>query len=161
MPFHRFYCSPNLYTKEEKQAIAQAITKFYSKLPPFLVLVNFIDVDKDSFYVGGEPNDHYLRINVQHSANPVQGYVDILYCATISRPWVEAYEKVIEPFTKGKGIGWELQMTNDDPTFWNANGMHVPPFLSEDFMKWKELNRPVEWEHAVETKAGGLNSGET
>ncbi|KAJ3795496.1 putative oxalocrotonate tautomerase, partial [Lentinula aff. detonsa] len=121
MPFHRFYCSPNLYTKEEKQAIAQAITKFYSRLPPFLVLVNFIDVDKDNFYVGGEPNDKYLRINVQHSANPVQTYVPMHFLEAISfhlimcnycrRAWVEAYEKALEPFTKGKGIGWELQMT--------------------------------------------------
>ncbi|KAJ3811304.1 putative oxalocrotonate tautomerase [Lentinula novae-zelandiae] len=110
MPFHRFYCSPNLYTREEKQAIAQTITKYYAKLPPFLVLVSFIDVDKDSFYVGGEPNDRYLRINVQHSADPVQGYV-------VSRPWIEGYEKALEPFTKGKGIGWELQMTNDDVSF--------------------------------------------
>ncbi|KAJ4472944.1 putative oxalocrotonate tautomerase, partial [Lentinula aciculospora] len=101
MPFHCFYCSPNLYTKEEKQAIAQTITKFYAKLPPFLVLVNFIDVDKDNFYVGGVPNDKYLRINVQHSADPVQG---------CRRAWVKAYEKAIEPWTKGKGIGWELQM---------------------------------------------------
>ncbi|KAJ3713254.1 putative oxalocrotonate tautomerase [Lentinula guzmanii] len=149
MPFHRFYCSPNLYTKEEKQAIAQAITKFYSRLPPFLVLVNFIDVDKDNFYVGGEPNDRYLRINVQHSANPVQ-----------TRAWVEAYEKALEPFTKGKGIGWELQMTNEDPLFWNANGMHVPPFLSEDYMKWKELNRPVEWGTAVELEEAGSKKDE-
>ncbi|KAJ3722482.1 putative oxalocrotonate tautomerase [Lentinula raphanica] len=149
MPFHQFYCSPNLYTKEEKQAISQAITRFYAKLPAFLVLVTFIDVDRDSFYVGGEPNDRYLRINVQHSADPVQG-----------RPWVEAYEKVIEPFTKGKGIGWELQMVNDDPLYWNVNGMHVPPFLSEDYMKWKELNRAVEWKHAVESKDAGLKSGD-
>ncbi|KAF8830852.1 hypothetical protein HHX47_DHR2000776 [Lentinula edodes] len=135
MPFHCFYCSPNLYTREEKQAIAQTITKYYAKLPPFLVLVSFIDVDKDSFYVGGEPNDRYLRINVQHSADPVQG-----------RPWIEGYEKALEPFTKGKGIGWELQMTNDDPALWGVNGMRVPPFLSEDYMKWMELNRAVEWE---------------
>ncbi|KAJ3982021.1 putative oxalocrotonate tautomerase [Lentinula detonsa] len=71
MPFHRFYCSSNLFTKEEKQAIAKAITSFYHFLPPFLVIVNFIDVDKDNFYVGGEPNDRYIRINVTQSANPV------------------------------------------------------------------------------------------
>ncbi|KAJ3887092.1 putative oxalocrotonate tautomerase [Lentinula edodes] len=106
MPFHCFYCSPNLFTKEEKQAIAQTITRFYSRLPSFLVLVNFIDVDKDEFYVGGEPKDRHLRINVQQSANPVQG-----------RSWVDAYEKALEPFTKKKGIDWELQMTNEDVSF--------------------------------------------
>ncbi|KAH7874135.1 uncharacterized protein C8R40DRAFT_1070290 [Lentinula edodes] len=62
------------------------------------------------------------------------------------RSWVDAYEKALEPFTKKKGIDWELQMTNEDPLLWNANGMRVPPFLSEDYMKWKELNRAVDWE---------------
>ncbi|KAJ3863647.1 putative oxalocrotonate tautomerase enzyme-domain-containing protein [Lentinula novae-zelandiae] len=106
MPFHRFYCSPNLYTTEEKHAIAQAVTKFYSFLPPFLVIVNFIDVDQDNFYVSGEPNDKYLRINVTQSANPVP-----------DRAWVESWEKAIEPFTKGKGIDYELQMSNEDVSF--------------------------------------------
>ncbi|KAJ3873814.1 putative oxalocrotonate tautomerase [Lentinula edodes] len=139
MPFHRFYCSPNLYTTEEKRAIAQAVTKFYSFLPPFLVIVNFIDVEKDNFYVSGEPNDKYLRINVTQSANPVP-----------DRAWVESWEKAIEPFTKGKGIDYELQMSNEDPLLWSVNGLSVPPFLSEDFMTWKKLNRPVAWKYSAD-----------
>ncbi|KAF9058886.1 putative oxalocrotonate tautomerase [Rhodocollybia butyracea] len=107
MPFHRFYCSPNLYTKEEKQAIAQAIVKFYANLPPFLVIVNFIEVEKDNFYVGGESTDRFLRINVQHSAHNAQDTKE-------KRDWMDGYEKAIEPFTKGKGINWELQITNAD-----------------------------------------------
>ncbi|KAJ4472945.1 putative oxalocrotonate tautomerase enzyme-domain-containing protein [Lentinula aciculospora] len=121
MPFHCFYCSPNLYTKEEKHAIAKAVTSFYSILPPFLVIVNFIDVDKDNFYVGGEPNDRYLRINVTQSANPVT-----------DRAWLESWEKAIEPFTKGKGIDYELQMSNEDvscfcPVTWRK-GTYRDPF---------------------------------
>ncbi|KAJ3759568.1 putative oxalocrotonate tautomerase [Lentinula raphanica] len=140
MPFHRFYCSPNLFTKEDKQGIAKAITNFYHFLPPFLVIVNFIDVDKDSFYVGGEPNDRYVRINVTQSANPVP-----------DRAWVEAWEKAIEPFTKAKGIDYELQMGNEDPSLWSVNGLSIPPFLGEDWMIWKKLNKPVEWKKSEES----------
>ncbi|KAJ3841255.1 putative oxalocrotonate tautomerase [Lentinula raphanica] len=140
MPFHRFYCSPNLFTKEDKQGIAKAITNFYHFLPPFLVIVNFIDVDKDGFYVGGEPNDRYVRINVTQSANPVP-----------DRAWVEAWEKAIEPFTKAKGIDYELQMGNEDPSLWSVNGLSIPPFLGEDWMIWKKLNKPVEWKKSEES----------
>lgn len=61
MPFHRLYCSPNLYTKEEKHEIARAITGVYTRLPPFYVVVNFIEVEKDNFFVSGEPEDRFFE----------------------------------------------------------------------------------------------------
>ncbi|KAE9404795.1 hypothetical protein BT96DRAFT_813206 [Gymnopus androsaceus JB14] len=107
MPFHRWYCSPNLYTKEEKQAIATAITGIYSFLPPFYVIVNFIEVDKDSCFVGGESSDNFLRVDVQHLANTMQTVEE-------KREFMKAYEKVLEPFTKGKGINWEVGVSLED-----------------------------------------------
>ena len=50
------------------QAIAEGITNVYKVLPKFYVVVVFIDVDKDSFYIGGKPNDRFVRINSQHLA---------------------------------------------------------------------------------------------
>ncbi|KAE9404793.1 hypothetical protein BT96DRAFT_916673 [Gymnopus androsaceus JB14] len=140
MPFHRWYCSPNLYTKEEKQAIATAITGIYSPvLPAFYVTINFIEVDKDNYFVAGEPTDRFLRIEVQHLARSI-----------------ETYEKAIEPYTKCKGINWELQISNEDPVFWNQNGIRPPPFNTEPFRVWKEGNKPVEWsESELEEGAWG------
>jgi len=68
MPFHRIYYPPELYTPEEKQAMAKAIMECYKKLPGFFVIVNFIDVGKDDFYVGGERNQRFVRIVVHHLA---------------------------------------------------------------------------------------------
>ena len=68
MPLHRLYVPPNLYSAEDKSTIGDAITKVYSMLPAFYVVVLFINVDKEDFYVGGKRNDNFVRISVQHLA---------------------------------------------------------------------------------------------
>ena len=50
------------------QAIAERITTVYSLLPKFYVVVVFIDVDQDSFFIGGSHNDSFVRIVSQHLA---------------------------------------------------------------------------------------------
>jgi phenylpyruvate tautomerase PptA (4-oxalocrotonate tautomerase family) len=68
MPLHRLYVPPKLYSAEEKSAIAEAITKVYSNLPAFYVVVLFISVDKEDYYVGGRRSDNFVRISVEHIA---------------------------------------------------------------------------------------------
>lgn len=68
MPLHRIYVPPKLYSAEEKSAIGDAITKVYSTLPAFYVVVLFISVDKEDFYVGGKRSDNFIRISVEHIA---------------------------------------------------------------------------------------------
>ncbi|KAJ3872219.1 putative oxalocrotonate tautomerase [Lentinula edodes] len=140
MPFHRFYCSANLYSKEEKQAIARSITELYARvpIPRFYVVVNFIEVGQDDCYVGGEPNTKFLRICVQHLARNLQTVEE-------KRNFMERYEKTLEPYTKDKGIDWEVQISNEDPLFWNLNGICPPPFGSESYQMWVKVNKPVEW----------------
>ena len=50
------------------QAIAEGITAVYKQLPKFYVVVAFIDTDEDSFYIGGKPNNRFVRIVTQHLA---------------------------------------------------------------------------------------------
>ena len=50
------------------QAIAERITAVYKILPKFYVVVVFIETDKDSFYIGGKPNDRFVRVVTQHVA---------------------------------------------------------------------------------------------
>jgi phenylpyruvate tautomerase PptA (4-oxalocrotonate tautomerase family) len=69
MPFHRIYCPPDLYTREEKDALAKAIMDCYKRLPKFYVIVNFIHVENDDFYIGGERSDgRFVRFLVHHLA---------------------------------------------------------------------------------------------
>ncbi|KAJ3830701.1 putative oxalocrotonate tautomerase [Lentinula raphanica] len=154
MPFHRFYCTANLYTKAEKQAIARSITDLYAKvpIPRFYVVINFIEVGEDNYYVSGEPAGRFVRIHVQHLARNLQTFEE-------KREFMERYEKVLEPFTKGKCIDWEVQVSNEDPVFWNWNGVRPPPFDSEAeaYQNWYDINKPVEWSEGGIAKKDGEN----
>lgn len=70
MPLHRFYVPRNLYTAEDKEAIAAAVTRIYTSfgLPAFYVVVLFISVDIDDYFVGAKKTDKFLRISIQHIA---------------------------------------------------------------------------------------------
>jgi phenylpyruvate tautomerase PptA (4-oxalocrotonate tautomerase family) len=51
------------------QAIAQRVTELYGKfMPKFYVVVVFLDVEPDSFYIGGKSNTRFVRIVSQHLA---------------------------------------------------------------------------------------------
>ena len=77
MPLHRFYVPPGLYTAEDKAKLSEAITAIYVGIPRFYVVVIFIEVDKDNFYVGGKPTDNFVRILIHHLARQFSKYVII------------------------------------------------------------------------------------
>jgi phenylpyruvate tautomerase PptA (4-oxalocrotonate tautomerase family) len=56
------------FSAADKQAIAQRITSIYKALPKFYVGVVFQEIPKDSFFIGGEPADDFVRIWVDHIA---------------------------------------------------------------------------------------------
>jgi phenylpyruvate tautomerase PptA (4-oxalocrotonate tautomerase family) len=84
MPLHRFYVPPNLYSAEDKAAIAEAITEVYPRLPAFYVVVLFINIDKESYFVGGKRNESFVRIAVQHVARQFPEYVLSIYWMEMS-----------------------------------------------------------------------------
>ena len=56
MPLHRLfvpYVPHNLYSAEDKLAMAETITKVYGHLPPFYVVMVFVNFDSEDYYVGG------------------------------------------------------------------------------------------------------------
>jgi len=66
MPLHRFYIPRNTYSKEDKAALGKAITDIYDFLPTFYVVVLFIEVDKEDYFVGGKAVDNFVRVVVHH-----------------------------------------------------------------------------------------------
>jgi hypothetical protein len=68
MPLHRFFTPKGLYSADEKAAISKAVTGVYRTLPEFYVVVLFIELDADSFFVGGLPKNNFLRIAAEHYA---------------------------------------------------------------------------------------------
>ncbi|EEB95805.1 hypothetical protein MPER_05170, partial [Moniliophthora perniciosa FA553] len=59
------------------------------------------------------------------------------------RDFMDRYEKAIASWTKDKGIDWEIQISNEDPVFWNMNGFRPPLAGSEAVELWKKEGRPV------------------
>ncbi|CUA68947.1 hypothetical protein RSOLAG22IIIB_08200 [Rhizoctonia solani] len=141
MPMHRIYTTPGLYSPTEKKALAEAITKIYQGLglPAFYVVVLFLDLPKDSFYIGGETNDNFVRFNVQHVAKAFPDKESKL-------GYMKAYEAVLKPFTADKGVDWEVNIDEADPLTWNINGMSPPAFGSEGHKLWVGLNKAVPFE---------------
>jgi phenylpyruvate tautomerase PptA (4-oxalocrotonate tautomerase family) len=66
MPLHVIHTAKGVLAPEDKEAIAAAITKVYSQLPPFYVVVTFYE--SDFFFIGGKHNNKFVRIVTQHLA---------------------------------------------------------------------------------------------
>lgn len=104
MPLHRIYTTVGLYTTAEKHSMSKAITSLYDQtLPVFYVVVAFVDLPADSFFIGGEPNPKFARINVQHIARHFKDKSNKL-------GFMQLYENAIKPFTAEKGIDWEVAL---------------------------------------------------
>ncbi|KAF8208945.1 putative oxalocrotonate tautomerase [Mycena galopus ATCC 62051] len=137
MPLHRVFVPKELYTPADKAALAQAITNVYAQLPAFYVVVLFIDLDSTNFFVGGKTTESMVRITVEHVA---RNFPDD---AARKRGFMDHYEAALAPFTKARGIDWEIQITDCDRLLWNINGMAPPAEKSAEEEIWKQENRAV------------------
>ncbi|CCO33999.1 hypothetical protein BN14_08090 [Rhizoctonia solani AG-1 IB] len=137
---HRIYTASGLYSPAEKKSLASAITELYNPVvPAFYVNVFFIDLPDDSFYIGGEINKKFARFNVQHLARSFPDKESKLH-------FMQAYEKVLKPFTADKGLDWEVNVDEADQLLWHMNGMSPPAPDSEGEQLYLKLNKVVPFE---------------
>ena len=73
MPLWNLYCPEATYSAEDKQAFAERITDLYAEfgLPRFYVSVVFQETPKQSYFIGGEPADDFVRIWIHEIARRV------------------------------------------------------------------------------------------
>ncbi|KAG7448806.1 uncharacterized protein BT62DRAFT_929884 [Guyanagaster necrorhizus] len=140
MPLHRFYVPPNLYSDEDKQTLSKAITNQYTRtgLPEFYVVVLFVEVPRQGYFVGGKATDNFVRVVVHHLAKQFATDED-------KARFMNAYEQTIAPFTKARGVDWEVEVIDSDPQLWRENGI-IPPHAvnnTEIALLWAKENRPV------------------
>ncbi|KAF9025889.1 4-oxalocrotonate tautomerase [Hymenopellis radicata] len=138
MPLHRFYIPPNLYTAEDKAKLAEAITNVYTFIPRFYVVVLFIEVDQENCFVGGNSTKGFVRILVHHLARQFENDEKKV-------TFMDMYEDAIKPFTKDRGLDWEVAVSDEDPKLWRENGL-IPPHAVRDKEAedlWKRENRPI------------------
>jgi len=70
MPLWRIFSNPATFTPAQKAALVSTVSSLYTNggLPAFYVVVLFIDVERDSFFVSGKPQDKFVRIAIEHIA---------------------------------------------------------------------------------------------
>ncbi|KAJ7587338.1 putative oxalocrotonate tautomerase [Mycena floridula] len=140
MPLHRIYVPPDLYSDDEKAALSEAITRIYKSLPTFYVVVIFIDVPKNNYFVGGKETDSFVRFVVHHVARHFNSDEH-------KKGFMTMYQAALDPFTKEKGVDWEVQIVGDlDRALWTENGMAPPLSNTEGEELWKKLNKAVPYE---------------
>ncbi|KAJ3340304.1 hypothetical protein HDU93_007145 [Gonapodya sp. JEL0774] len=153
MPLHRIYSAPGFFTQAEKEIIAGNITKGYVsfgvsgpalRLPAFYVVVLFLDVPTESYFVGGKTTGRFVRIVTQHLARSFQNVKQ-------QESSLKFLESCWAPIIKSKGddVNWELHIEEAPRELWRENGL-VPPLPKTPAEKeWVRLNRAVPYDEKM------------
>lgn len=145
MPLWKIYHPVGAYSREDKQALSQAITAPYARmLPRFYVGVIFQEVAEDSFFIGGEPRNNFVRIWVDHIA---RSFPD----AASGQRFMQHMTTVFAPWTSDRGLDWELHIDETPFALWTIQGYEPPLPGSADSERWRADNHPSPRTPAPET----------
>ncbi len=134
MPLWKVYHPVGAYTAQDKNAFAKRIVGLYPSLPRFYVNVIFQEIPKDSFYIGGEPVDNFIRLSIEHIARNIPPERRAL--------WLDRTNETIAPFVRDRGFDWEFHIDETPFDLWSVQGYHPPPANSEDAKRWARENKP-------------------
>jgi phenylpyruvate tautomerase PptA (4-oxalocrotonate tautomerase family) len=136
MPLWKIHHPVDAYTAEDKREFSEAITKVYEAvpIPRFYVVVIFEEVPADSLYVGGEPHDKFVRIQIDQMARTLPG-------PTIREWWTRNLDVVIAPWVGNRGYDWEFTITEPPADLWSLQGEIPPPFESVAERRWIAENK--------------------
>ena len=139
MPLWDFHTTPSLFSAQEKQDLATAITNLYGVLPAFYVNVRFTEHDRTSNFHGGKADVDFAIIRIEHLARQFSD-------SAAKKRWTNKIDEVLNPVMKPKVANWEYSILELDRDLWKINGM-VPPMPNTDMeRKWVEENRAVEYD---------------
>jgi|ERR1700733_11877158 phenylpyruvate tautomerase PptA (4-oxalocrotonate tautomerase family) len=134
MPLWKIYHPTGAFTTEEKHAFSRRITDLYAILPKFYVNVIFQEIPKESFYIGGDPVDNFIRLSIEQIARTLPN--------DRKAWWLERINETIAPFIKDRGYDWEFHIDETPFDLWSVQGYRPPPADSEDEKRWARENRP-------------------
>ena len=138
MPMWHVHHPEGTYTAEERQEFAARVTALYAEslgLPRFYVSVRFHEFSPEEFFVGGEPNDTYVRIWIDHIARrtPDPG---------TRRWWMDMIDKALARFLGDRGLHWEIHIDDTPFEFWTIDGYFPPAPGSAEERRWAAENKP-------------------
>jgi phenylpyruvate tautomerase PptA (4-oxalocrotonate tautomerase family) len=156
MPLWNVYHPVGAYSAEDKQALAERITKLYTDcaVPKFYVGILFQELPKESFFIGARPVGNFVRIKVDQMART-------LPTPKLREWWVRAVDEAIAPFVRDRGYDWEFHIDETPADLWSIQGELPPPFGSEAEKRWAEENKPSPYTLIETVALGGLAPGIT
>ena len=96
----------------------------------------FHEVDRGSFYVGGEPADDVVRVAIDIFARDVDD-------PARRESFRHRIGAVITPFATAKGLRWEFHVDQTPRDLWMINGLVPPPPGSDAERLWANENRAI------------------
>jgi len=143
MPLWKIHHPVGAYDSDDKKQFASAITSLYEAIPipKFYVVVLFEEVSADSFFVGGDSHDRFVRINIDQMARTLPGPV-------VREWWVHHVDDVIKPWIGDRGYDWEITITEPPCDLWSLQGFVPPPFESHAEKRWLAENAASPYTHA-------------
>ncbi len=136
MPLWNFYHPVDAYTPDDKQALAEKITEIYARfMPKFYVGVVFQAIEAESYYIGGEPRNNFVRIWIDHIA---RDFPD----EEASTRFINAVNQVIAPWVKDRGFDWEFHVDETPFSMWSIQGYFPPREGTKDEARWIVENKP-------------------
>lgn len=147
MPKWVFHHTTGVLTPEEKQRIAQHMTKIYTSvgLPAFYCHVHFFELAPENISAGGESPSALTTLSIYHIARALdsQGIQNFLF---------KVVDDILRPIFKPKGVGWELGIYEASRDLWRVNGLIAPPMGSELERKWFEANAMTDEEELLKAQ---------
>ena len=138
MPMWNVHHPKGTYSARERQEFAAQVTALYAEslgLPRFYVSVTFHECSPDEFFIGGEPNDRYVSISIDHVARQTPD-------PERRRWWMEQIHKKLARFLGDRGLHWEIHIDDTPFEFWAIDGYSPPAAGSADERRWAAENEP-------------------
>ena len=136
MPLWKIYHPVGAFSGEDKQGMAEAITAIYARnLPKFYVGVVFQEVAPDSFFIGGERADDFVRIWVDHIARSMPS-------PEMRAKFIELVDAALAPYIRDRGLRWEYHVDETSYELWSIHGYRPPLPGTQDEQRWRTENRP-------------------
>ncbi|MBW0576075.1 hypothetical protein O181_115790 [Austropuccinia psidii MF-1] len=135
-----FHSSDTLQNEEDRQAIAQGATDYYTKrgLPAFYVHVLFFPFEKENKYTGGKKQSRFVLMEIDHIARHLEPGN-----RQQSTRIKEGIDKVMMPFTKEKGIRLEYCILEGPTSLWRIDGIDPPEAFGPDEQDEAEKSRQL------------------
>lgn len=144
MPMWTIYHTPNVFSDNEKDTLANDIADIYTAvgLPRFYVVTVFSEIPATNFYVGGKRTGAAVRIVVDHIARQAPN-------GAVREAITRRIGKVLAPFMDKADLHWEFHVDETSEELWMINGLVPPPMNSEAEKQWARANASSPYEVAV------------